>query len=220
MFALYEGVHQIAPMVLYVFIKWLVGWPRYHSGGMFQEFFISRPDFGVRCPPSGLNWYVSKWLGWPTTNSTFCTELPWFLYLCLLLVVGWIASPSEKSPPCIRWLYRWKFRSRRSCMKGFCPTWITGDLKWWLQWAWKTNMSPENQWLEDVFSYWNSPFSGTCSFSGVYTEDQWTKCWYHDISFAKNDEFKNLEWGSLYLQDVIGHLITKSSSLSTPGSPS
>ena len=32
----------------------------------------------------------------------------------------------------------------------------------------KTNMSPENQWLEDVFLLEIVPFWGTCSFSGVY----------------------------------------------------
>ena len=29
----------------------------------------------------------------------------------------------------------------------------------------KTNMSPQNQWLEDIVPFW-----GTCSFSGVYTD--------------------------------------------------
>ena len=33
---------------------------------------------------------------------------------------------------------------------------------------WKTNMSPKNPWLEDVFTYWNSPFLGdTLVFGGV-----------------------------------------------------
>ena len=32
----------------------------------------------------------------------------------------------------------------------------------------KTNMSPENQWLEDVFPTKIVPFWGTCCFSGVY----------------------------------------------------
>ena len=32
----------------------------------------------------------------------------------------------------------------------------------------KTNMSPENQWLEDVFPIKIVPFKGKCEFSGVY----------------------------------------------------
>ena len=34
---------------------------------------------------------------------------------------------------------------------------------------WKTNMSPENHWLEDAFPVEIAPFYGTCSFSGVYS---------------------------------------------------
>ena len=33
----------------------------------------------------------------------------------------------------------------------------------------KTNMSPENQWLEDVFPTEIVPVSGRCQFSGVYS---------------------------------------------------
>ena len=33
----------------------------------------------------------------------------------------------------------------------------------------KTNTSPENQWLEDVFPIELVPFYGTCEFSGEYT---------------------------------------------------
>ena len=39
----------------------------------------------------------------------------------------------------------------------------------------KTNMFPENQWLEDVFSYWNSGFLGDMLiFRGVYSPHEET----------------------------------------------
>ena len=33
-------------------------------------------------------------------------------------------------------------------------------------------MSPENQWLEDVFPIEIVPFQGTCYFSGMYPQDR------------------------------------------------